>query len=132
MIKPKTSRGISTLIVALYGVLAFAATGRASYELIAKFDKAPLAYSLSALSAVIYIVATVALARHSKTSRRIALITIIFELVGVLVIGTLSIFASEVFPASTVWSWYGISYGWFPLIMPIVGLLWLRKQKQQA
>ncbi len=132
MSKPKTSRGISTLIVALYGVLAFAATGRASYELIAKFDKAPLAYSLSALSAVIYIVATVALARHSKTSRRIALITIIFELVGVLVIGTLSIFASEVFPASTVWSWYGISYGWFPLIMPIVGLLWLRKQKQQA
>jgi uncharacterized Tic20 family protein len=130
--QPKTSRGISTLIVALYGVLAFAATGRASYELIAKFDKAPLAYSLSALSAVIYIVATVALARHSKTSRRIALITIIFELVGVLVIGTLSIFASEVFPASTVWSWYGISYGWFPLIMPIVGLLWLRKQKQQA
>ncbi|MFM2321143.1 MAG: hypothetical protein RL612_290 [Actinomycetota bacterium] len=120
------------MIVALYGVLAFAATGRASYELIAKFDKAPLAYSLSALSAVIYIVATVALARHSKTSRRIALITIIFELVGVLVIGTLSIFASEVFPASTVWSWYGISYGWFPLIMPIVGLLWLRKQKQQA
>lgn len=132
MSTPKTSRGISTLIVALYGVLAFAATGRATYELIAKFDKAPLAYSLSALSAVIYIVATVALARHSKTSRRIALITIIFELVGVLVIGTLSIFASEVFPASTVWSWYGISYGWFPLIMPIVGLLWLRKQKQQA
>ena len=132
MSKPKTSRGVSTLIVALYGVLAFAATGRASFELIAKFDKAPLAYSLSALSAVIYIVATVALARHSKTSRRIALVTIIFELVGVLVIGTLSIFASEVFPASTVWSWYGISYGWFPLIMPIVGLLWLRKQKQQA
>jgi hypothetical protein len=129
---PKPKRGISTLIVALYGVLAFAATGRASYELIAKFDKAPLAYSLSALSALIYIVATIALAKHTKTSRRIAFFTILFELLGVLVIGTLSIFASSVFPASTVWSWYGISYGWFPLIMPIVGLLWLRKQKQHA
>ena len=126
MNKPK--RGVSTLIVALYGVLAFAATGRASYELIAKFDKAPLAYSLSALSAVIYIVATVALARHTKASRRLALYTIVFELVGVLVVGTLSIFASSVFPASTVWSWYGISYGWFPLVMPIVGIWWLRKQ----
>ena len=126
MSKPK--RGVSTLIVALYGVLAFAATGRASYELIAKFDKAPLAYSLSALSAVIYIVATVALARHTKGSRKLALYTIVFELVGVLVVGTLSIFASSVFPASTVWSWYGISYGWFPLVMPIVGIWWLRKQ----
>ena len=126
MSKPK--RGVSTLIVALYGVLAFAATGRASYELIAKFDKAPLAYSLSALSAVIYIVATVALARHTKASRRLALYTIVFELVGVLVVGTLSIFASSAFPASTVWSWYGISYGWFPLVMPIVGIWWLRKQ----
>lgn len=132
MNQPKSKRGISTLIVALYGVLAFAATGRASYELIAKFDKAPLAYSLSAASAVIYIVATVALAKHTRASRLVALVTIVFELIGVLVIGTLSIFTPQVFPASTVWSWYGISYGWFPLIMPIVGLLWLRKQKQQA
>ncbi|MFM6977568.1 MAG: hypothetical protein ACKOWR_02475 [Micrococcales bacterium] len=132
MSKPKSKRGISTLIVALYGVLAFAATGRASYELIAKFDKAPLAYSLSALSAVIYIVATVALARHTRISQRVALITIAFELIGVLVVGTISIFDVSVFPHSTVWSWYGVSYGWFPLIMPIVGLIWLRKQKQQA
>ena len=132
MNQQKPKRGVSTLIVALYGVLAFAATGRASYELIAKFDKAPLAYSLSAASALIYIVATVALAKHSKVSKRVALVTIGFELLGVLVVGTLSIFAPEVFPHSTVWSWYGISYGWFPLIMPIVGLLWLRKQKQRA
>jgi hypothetical protein len=127
--QPKPKRGVSTLIVALYGVLAFAATGRASYELIAKFDKAPLAYSLSALSALVYIVATVALAKNTAGSRRIALATVIFELAGVLLVGSLSIFQSSIFPSSTVWSWYGISYGWFPLIMPIVGLIWLRKQK---
>lgn len=132
MSKPTNTRGISTLIVALYAVLAFAATGRASYELIVKFDQAPLAYSLSTFSAVIYIVATIALARHTRLSRKIALITIVFELIGVLVVGTLSIFSSEIFPRSTVWSWYGISYGWFPLLMPIVGLIWLRKQKRQA
>ena len=132
MSNPKTKRGVGTLIVALYAVLAFAATGRASYELIVKFDKAPVAYSLSAMSAVIYIVATVALAKHGKLSRRIAQGTIAFELVGVLVVGTLSIFASEIFPRSTVWSWYGVSYGWFPLVMPIVGLIWLNNKKQQA
>lgn len=127
MSKPK--RGISTLIVAIYGVLAFAATGRASYELIAKFDQAPLAYGLSALSAVIYIVATIALAKNTKVANRVALVTIAFELVGVLVVGSISIFDSGFFPRSTVWSWYGISYGFFPLVMPIVGLLWLKKRK---
>ncbi|MEY4321192.1 MAG: hypothetical protein RLZZ471_1133 [Actinomycetota bacterium] len=132
MNQPTRKRGVSTLIVALYGVLAFAATGRASYELIAKFYKAPLAYSLSAASALIYIVATIALARHSRVSQRIALVTISVELIGVIVVGTLSIFTPDVFPRSTVWSWYGVSYGWFPLIMPIVGLLWLLKQKRQA
>ena len=125
----KKSRGLSTLLVSLYGVLAFAATGRAGYELVAKFDKAPLAYALSALSAVVYIVATIALARHTKRSNLIALITISFELAGVLIVGSLSIFDSAVFPHSTVWSWYGVSYGWFPLIMPIAGLLWLRSQR---
>ena len=126
---PKPQRGISTLIVAIYGVLAFAATGRASYELIAKFDQAPLAYGLSALSAVIYIVATIALAKNTRVAKRVALVTIAFELVGVLVVGSISIFDSGFFPRSTVWSWYGISYGFFPLVMPIVGLLWLKKRK---
>lgn len=129
MNQPNSKRGVSTLIVALYGVLAFAATGRASYELIAKFDKAPLAYSLSTLSAVIYIVATIALAKNTPVARKVAFATVIFELAGVLIVGSLSIFQSSIFPSSTVWSWYGISYGWFPLIMPIVGLIWLRKQK---
>lgn len=124
-------RGFNTLLVALYGVLAFAATGRASYELIAKFENAPLAYSLSTLSALVYIVATIALAKKSAASQRTAKIAIWFELVGVLTVGTLSI-VTDIFPDSTVWSWYGVSYGWFPLVMPIVGLIWLRKQKRQA
>lgn len=119
------------MLVALYGVLAFAATGRASYELIAKFENAPLAYSLSTLSALVYIVATIALAKKSAASQRTAKIAIWFELVGVLTVGTLSI-VTDIFPDSTVWSWYGVSYGWFPLVMPIVGLIWLRKQKRQA
>lgn len=125
------NKGFNTLLVALYGVLAFAATGRASYELIAKFENAPLAYSLSTLSALVYIVATIALAKKSAASQRTAKIAIWFELVGVLTVGTLSI-VTDIFPDSTVWSWYGVSYGWFPLVMPIVGLIWLRKQKRQA
>ena len=48
------------LIVA-YAVLALAALGRSSYQVATKFPDAPLAYSVSTLSAVLYAVIAVAL-----------------------------------------------------------------------
>jgi hypothetical protein len=70
-------------------------------------------------------VATITLARGTHTSRRIALMAIIIELVGVVSVGTLSVLYPEAFPRATVWSAYGIGYGFVPLILPIVGLAWL-------
>ena len=120
-----TSSGAGRVLVAVYGIFALAATARASVQLLTKFEQAPLAYVLSALAGVIYIVATITLARGTHTSRRIALIAIIIELVGVVSVGTLSVLYPEAFPRATVWSTYGIGYGFVPLILPIVGLAWL-------
>jgi hypothetical protein len=111
--------------VAVYGIFALAATARAGVQLLTKFEQAPLAYLLSAFAAVIYIVATVTLARGTRASRRLALIAIIIELVGVLLVGTLSVVEPEAFPRATVWSVYGIGYGFVPLLLPILGLAWL-------
>ena len=66
--------GVGRILIAVYGVLALAALGRSGYQLATRFGEAPLAYSLSALAAVIYLVAAVGLARHSTTARRVALI----------------------------------------------------------
>jgi hypothetical protein len=35
------------------------------------------------------------------------------------------------FPDKTVWSHFGAGYGYFPLILPILGLLWLRYQSRR-
>jgi len=121
----QTGSGPGRVLVALYATLALAATARAAVQLATRFDEAPLAYLLSALAGVIYIVATITLARGTHTSRRIALIAIIIELVGVVSVGTLSGLYPEAFPRATVWSAYGIGYGFVPLILPIVGLAWL-------
>ena len=107
------------------GIFALAATARASVQLLTKFEQAPLAYLLSALAGVIYIVATITLARGTRASRRLALIAIIIELVGVVSVGTLSVLNPEAFPRATVWSSYGIGYGFIPLVLPILGLAWL-------
>ncbi len=123
------SRGIGRALIAVYGILALAATGRSVYEIIAKFDQAPLAYTLSAVAAVVYIVATVALIAPGPLWHRVALITISFELVGVVTVGTLSLFLPELFAKASVWSWYGMGYLFIPLVLPVLGLLWLRRTK---
>ncbi|RLP74820.1 hypothetical protein D9V32_11970 [Mycetocola tolaasinivorans] len=121
--------GVGRVLVAVYGILALAATGRSVTQIIGKFDEAPLAYTLSALAAVVYILATVALVVTGKTWRTIAWVTIGFEMVGVIVIGLLSVFDPQLFPHDTVWSHFGSGYGYVPLVLPALGLFWLFKQK---
>ena len=55
--------------------------------------------------------------------------TVSFELTGVLLVGTLSVLDRGDFPDATVWSVYGEGYGFVPLVLPVVGLYWLRRTR---
>lgn len=124
---PTQNLGIGRLLIAIYAIFAVSATARASYQLIREFDQAPLAYSLSAISAIVYLVATYSLTKQSQKWQRIAKLTIWFELVGVLVVGLLSLALPQLFAHPSVWSGFGAGYAFIPLLLPVLGLLWLRK-----
>jgi hypothetical protein len=128
---PHTGHGFGRVLVAVYGLLALAATGRSILQISEYFDRAPVSYVLSALAAVIYLVATIGLARGDRASVRLATVALSVELIGVLVVGTLSYVVPSAFPDKTVWSHFGSGYGYFPLILPILGLLWLRYQSRR-
>lgn len=119
--------GAGRLLIAVYGVFAISATARASFQLITKFDEAPVAYSLSALSALIYLLATITMAKASW--RHLAKFAIWFELVGVLTVGALSFASPALFAHPSVWSGFGVGYAFIPLLLPILGLVWLRKHR---
>lgn len=123
--EPRTS-GLGRVLITVYLVLALAATLRAVYQIISKFDEAPLAYSLSLLSGLVYIVATVALLKREGVWRAIAWIALTFEFAGVLVVGTLSFTHPELFAHPSVWSWFGSGYLFVPLALPVIGMIWLR------
>jgi hypothetical protein len=127
----KRSQGLGRVLVLVYALLALAATGRSIFQLFSDFDRAPLAYSLSALAAVIYIVATIALLAPGERWYTVALVTISFELLGVLVVGTLSLIDPVLFPEKTVWSLYGRGYAFVPLVLPVLGLIWLRATRTE-
>jgi hypothetical protein len=124
--------GLGRLLIFVYGLFALSATGRAVVQIATKFHHAPLAYVLSAVAAVIYIVATVCLARSTVRSRRLGIVCVSIELVGVLVVGTWSQLDTAAFPDATVWSDYGSGYGYVPLVLPILGLWWLLRGAKLA
>jgi hypothetical protein len=124
---PRTlGTGPGRVLIAVYGIFALSATARAVTQIVSKFGEAPLAYLLSAFAGVVYIVATVALAKGGETWRRVALVSCSIELVGVLTVGLLTVFDAAAFPDATVWTDFGRGYGYVPLVLPVLGLLWLR------
>ncbi|WP_026877684.1 hypothetical protein [Jiangella gansuensis] len=119
--------GPGRLLVAVYAVFALSASARAGVQIATRFSDAPVAYLLSAFAALVYVVATIALARPGETARRVALLAVTVELLGVLTVGTITAFDPGDFPDDTVWSQYGRGYGFVPLVLPVLGLLWLRR-----
>ena len=119
------SSGPRRVLVAVYAIFALAATARAAVQIATKFDQAPLAYLLSLFSGLVYIAATVGLVTDKPWSRALAWSAVSIELVGVLIVGTLSILDSVAFPHDTVWSRFGSGYVWIPLVLPLVGLFYL-------
>ena len=85
-----------------------------------QYDLAPGAYWLSLFSGIVYCLATAAMATGRRT---VAIGAVLVELVGVLVIGTLS--NPDDLDRASVWSHYGSGYVFVPLVLPFVGLWWL-------
>jgi surface polysaccharide O-acyltransferase-like enzyme len=122
-----TNQGFGRVLVVIYAIFAIGATSRSVIQVSTRFDEAPIAYSLSTFAAVVYVIATIALARGHETSRRIAYVAISIEMVGVVIVGAASLLFPEAFPRASVWSYFGMGYLFIPLVLPIVGLWWLRK-----
>ena len=122
--------GIGRVLVIVYAVMALAATGRSFVQIVRRFDAAPLAYTLSAIAAVVYILATLALVFARRPGwYTVAWVAIVFELTGVIVVGILSLTVPQLFGHDSVWSYFGMGYLFIPLVLPLFGIWWLRTHR---
>ncbi len=126
----KPGLGVGRLLIAVYAVFALSATARASYQLFREFDEAPVAYTLSLVSALTYILVTIALTKRGDKWARIARITVWFELFGVISVGIASLALPSLFNHPSVWSGFGMGYGFLPLALPVLGILWLSRRRK--
>ena len=113
------------LIVA-YSVLGLAALGRSTVQITTKFGDAPVPYLVSGLSALLYTVIALAL---WKRWAGVALVGTAVELAGVVIVGTLGYVEPSWWPDETVWTGYGSAYGWVPLLLPIIALVLLMRER---
>ena len=127
-----TASGPGRLLVAVYATFAVAAGSRAAVQLATRADEALVAYLLSAFAALVYLALAVLLARGGERSRRLAVVACLVELTGVLAVGTWSLVQPGEFPDATVWSDYGQGYLFIPVVLPLVGLWWLRRVRHQG
>jgi hypothetical protein len=125
-----TATGAGRVLIAVYGIFALSATARAGVQIAGRFHEAPVAYLLSGLAGVVYILATLGLAGHGPGWRRLAWAAVGIEMAGVLLVGAVTTFVPGEFgPDDTVWSYFGRGYGFIPLILPVIGLWWLRRTR---
>lgn len=129
---PARRRLVGQLLAAAYAVFAISAAARASAQMVEGFDRAPVAYLLSLFAAAVYLVATIAFRKPGLTAWRVALAACLTELVGVLAVGLWTYLDADLFPEATVWSHFGQGYGFVPLVLPFLGLAWLRHTRSES
>ncbi|MDP3890203.1 hypothetical protein [Nocardioides sp.] len=123
---PPSRRAVGQVLIAVYAVFAVSAGARAAVQIATRLDEAPVAYLLSAFAAAVYLVATVAFRLPGRAAFLVALVACSIELAGVLTVGTATVLEPDLFADATVWTAYGRGYGFVPLVLPVLGLAWLR------
>ena len=113
-------------LVVAYSVLGLAALGRSTVQITTKLADAPVPYLVSGLSALLYTVIALAL---WKRWAGVALVGTAVELAGVVIVGTLGYVEPSWWPDETVWTGYGSAYGWVPLLLPIIALVLLVRER---
>lgn len=121
--------GFGRILVVIYAVFTLSAGARSLYQIIRKFEEVPLSIGLSALSALIYLVATIALAKKGEGAWKVSLAAVGIEMLGVILVGIFSYIQPQHFELASVWSHFGSGYGYIPLVLPMVGLWWLWKTR---
>ena len=118
-------KGAGTVLAISYPVLAISTFFRGAYQLFAKEGVTnTVGPTLTLVASLCYMLAAVGFAVRRKWAWYLSVSVLGFETLMTLIVGVLSILYPDMI-GSTVWRYFGIDYGFFPLVQPLIGLVWL-------
>lgn len=122
---PRWLRATGFVLGISYPVLAISTFFRAAYQLFLKEGVTSyVGPSLTAVACACYLTATVGFFVRQRWAWWLSVGVLSFETTMTFIVGILSILYPEMI-GSTVWRYFGIDYGFFPLFQPLLGLAWL-------
>jgi hypothetical protein len=122
---PRWLRAAGFVLGISYPVLAISTFFRAAYQLFLKEGVTNyVGPALTAVACTCYLTATIGFFVRQRWAWRLSVGVLAFETTMTFIVGTLSIFYPDMI-GSTVWRYFGIDYGFFPLFQPLLGLAWL-------
>lgn len=80
---------------------------------------------VSLLAALIYLTAAIALTHNGRRMRMVGWASVGISLAGPILTGLLGVGTSEVSAEFSPWSRFGEYYYYLPLVIPVIGLVWL-------
>lgn len=126
---PAIRSGWGRVLVFVYAIFAIGTVSRSAVQISTVYDEAPLAYTLSAVAAVVYVVATIALVLGWRV---LAAAACAVEFVGVMTVGIVTTIDPGDFPDQTVWSDFGMGYLFIPVVLPLIGLWWVLRRSRRV
>lgn len=121
----KIATAAGYVLAVTYPLFALSIGVRAAYQLCCRPDiLAKVGPWLSLVAAIVYAVAAVGFARRSRRAWWVSLAALTFEALGVLVVGAITVASPDAIP-HTAWGHFGRDYGFFLVLQPFLGLLWL-------
>jgi hypothetical protein len=108
-----------------YPLLALSAGARAGYQVLVR-DGGQVHFgpATTGVAALFYLMAAIGFAVRRRWAWALSVCVLSLEAVFAIAVGTASVLRPEAV-GSSVWRLYGIDYGFFPLIQPALGLIWL-------
>lgn len=119
------SRGWGRIIIAALWIFAAVVTYTAIADFFTLSSHALGPRLVSVIAALGYIVAAVSLTHNGRRMRVLAWTAIGFEITGVIVTGLIGMEVKEIGEIRNIWANFGAQYGFLPMLVPLVSLVWL-------
>lgn len=121
----RPSWGLGRIVMALFWFFGVITTIPAVVSLI-RDQQDPLGPRLVAvLAGIVYLLAAIGITHNGHRMRLLAWGSMAAALVGPLVVGLLGLGMARSSPVVSAWADFGAFYWYFPLLLPLIGLVWL-------
>lgn len=119
------SLGLGRLVMAAFWLFGAWVTINAVVDVL-HWNSGPIGPVLVALVAgLVYLLAALALTHNGRRMRMIGWASVSVEAIGPVLVGVLGVGVPQLSDPRSPWGAFGADYWYIPLVLPVVGLVWL-------